>query len=494
TNLSLAVIGGGISYQWYSNSTNSNSGGSNISGAIGNTYTPLTTVGITYYYCVVTGSCGSAISTAVQVVVNPLPPVTITTTTNTICIGNSATLTASGAATYSWSTGAGVTTTTITVTPTVTTMYEVVGKSTTGCTDTAFQTITVINCSPINTNYTLIINPTVICVGDSAIVTLSGSQLGVYYGLVSSVNTNTIVGNAQYSTSGDSLHFPTGALAVAGIFTYYVGGTTTTNTVVVPMNSYVTLTVNPLPTISISANPSTSVCAGNSATLTASGGSSYIWSSGTTYAIVVSPTVTSTYIVIGTGTNSCLNSAMQAIAVNPLPTISVNSDTLCLGDSVLLKAHGAITYTWIPTSGLSSLTGSVVVANPTISMSYTVAGIDSSNCKNIAISNITVVTDNSVFCLGLSTGIVKVNNAFSPNGDGLNETFSIDSIANFPDNHVYIYNRWGQLVWDKPHYNNTTIVWDGKLQNGSTLYAGTYFYIVEVSGQKNLKGWVELTK
>ena len=88
---------------------------------------------------------------------------------------------------------------------------------------------------------------------------------------------------------------------------------------------------------------------------------------------------------------------------------------------------------------------------------------------------------------------VQVHNAFSPNGDGLNETFIVDNIGEFINNHVYIYNRWGQLLWNKQGYNNTSIVWDGKNQEGTTLYAGTYFYIIENVGPKSLKGWVEIT-
>ncbi|HEX7415168.1 MAG TPA: gliding motility-associated C-terminal domain-containing protein [Bacteroidia bacterium] len=89
---------------------------------------------------------------------------------------------------------------------------------------------------------------------------------------------------------------------------------------------------------------------------------------------------------------------------------------------------------------------------------------------------------------------VHAHNAFSPNGDGLNDTYIIDGIENYPNNHVYFFNRWGQQLWDKAHYDNITIVWNGKDSKGDALYAGTYFYVIDIDGKKPMKGWVEITK
>jgi gliding motility-associated-like protein len=101
---------------------------------------------------------------------------------------------------------------------------------------------------------------------------------------------------------------------------------------------------------------------------------------------------------------------------------------------------------------------------------------------------------NKVITINASTETcpVTVHNAFSPNGDGLNDLFILDGIENYTNNHVYIYNRYGQLLWDKPKYNNTTVVWDGKAASGAALYAGTYFYIIEIDTRKPMKGWVEI--
>lgn len=87
-----------------------------------------------------------------------------------------------------------------------------------------------------------------------------------------------------------------------------------------------------------------------------------------------------------------------------------------------------------------------------------------------------------------------VYHAFSPNDDGLNDLFIIPGIQRFADNHVYFFNRWGQLVWDKAGYDNVKVVWDGKDNQGVALTSGTYYYVIDRKGSKVQKSWVEITR
>ncbi len=94
TQLSVAYINGiGIpSYQWYSNTTNSNTGGTAINGATGSTYDPVTSAeGTSYYYCVISlsgGGCSSITSDVATVKVNRLPTIsTEPLPTQKICVG-----------------------------------------------------------------------------------------------------------------------------------------------------------------------------------------------------------------------------------------------------------------------------------------------------------------------------------------------------------------------------------------------------------------------
>lgn len=102
------------------------------------------------------------------------------------------------------------------------------------------------------------------------------------------------------------------------------------------------------------------------------------------------------------------------------------------------------------------------------------------------------ITDDCPFVLGCGT--IFVNNAFSPNNDGVNEEFFIDNIDDvicYPENNVEIYNRWGVLVFETKNYNNTTNNFTGvsrgriTISQSSGLPTGTYFYILNYSSVDN---------
>lgn len=101
------VASNAVSYQWYSNGANNNTTGTSLNGATNNSYTPQNnTAGALYYYCVITGSCGTTVTSNVSglITVNALP--TIGGTLN-VCAGSTTALTGSGTAnaTTPWTSG-----------------------------------------------------------------------------------------------------------------------------------------------------------------------------------------------------------------------------------------------------------------------------------------------------------------------------------------------------------------------------------------------------
>lgn len=106
TALSVSATGSGaLSYQWYSNSVNNNTGGSLISGATDSFYTPVTSVsGTVYYYVAVSVNGGFTINSNVSggITVDNLPVVNIFPINPTIHFGDSVLLTATGASSYQW--------------------------------------------------------------------------------------------------------------------------------------------------------------------------------------------------------------------------------------------------------------------------------------------------------------------------------------------------------------------------------------------------------
>jgi gliding motility-associated-like protein len=95
-------------------------------------------------------------------------------------------------------------------------------------------------------------------------------------------------------------------------------------------------------------------------------------------------------------------------------------------------------------------------------------------------------------------GEIVVYNAVSPNEDHRNPILLLEYIENLADtreNHVTIFNRWGDVVWEGINYNNTSIVFRGNSKNGDALPSGTYFYRIEfTSGRSQQIGYLAVKR
>jgi len=149
----------------------------------------------------------------------------------------------------------------------------------------------------------------------------------------------------------------------------------------------IVITEPTLLTVGASGSP---VCAGSCTTLsfTASGGTpsyTYSWCCGLFGpSPSVCPASSTSYTVTITDANGCVATGTTTVTVNPIPTVTVNSPTICSGDSATLTAGGAFTYIW--STGASTMP---LIVNPTTTTSYTVTG-SSLGCTNSAVSTVTV--------------------------------------------------------------------------------------------------------
>ncbi len=93
-------------------------------------------------------------------------------------------------------------------------------------------------------------------------------------------------------------------------------------------------------------------------------------------------------------------------------------------------------------------------------------------------------------------GEITVFNGISPNGDGDNDFFTIQNIQFVePENKVFIYNRWGDLIFDVDNYDseNPDRRFNGISNKGKEVTSGVYFYKVEfVSGRESLDGYLTI--
>ena len=339
----------------------------------------------------VTGTTGLCSNTAVATVtVIPTQTITITPSANPICAGTTATLIANGASTYTWSPAGGLSSTTsstVTITPSGNVTYTVSGSVGTCSAIPAVITETV-NALP-----TLTITPsTAICLGDSTMLMISGAT--------------------TYSwTPATGL-----TLTTASVVTASPTNTTTYNVTGITNNcsstASVVVTVNPLPIFTVN---SASICTGNSTVLTASNNTpTYTWSPVTGLSassgsvVTANPTSDQTYTITGT-LGTCTSVAVASVTVVPNPTVTVNSATICAGSSAALIANGATTYTWSPSTGLSSTAASVVTASPANTTTYTVIG-SISTCTDI-VTTIVTVNNLPAVSAGLDAVICKGDSA-----------------------------------------------------------------------------------
>ena len=424
-------------------------------GATTSTIAVSPTVTTVYSVTALTGSCSGVFT--VQVNVNPSPTVNITASSTSVCAGQSTTLTGSGPSTYSWSTGS--LTNTTTVNPASTTTYSVIGTSTAGCTGTATTTINVI-ATPTISAFNL---SGTICAGSSANAVASGAlsytwNPGAIVGNVVSLTptvttTYTIIGATGACSSQTTLVIPvsngptltvvaspavicpgnSATLSASGALSYtwnpgaiisnsiVVSPIVTTNYSVTGVNAIgctSTFTINeivsPIPNITITPASST-ICIGSSATLTASGASTYTWNPGslTTAVVIVSPTTSTTYTIVGSN-GTCTNSTTSLLTVVPIPTVTASSSTtqICSGSSATLTGSGATSYTWNP----GSLIGTSVIVSPTITTTYTVIG-SSGTCTNSAVVTLTV-NNGPVITANASPTIVCAGNSSTLTASG----------------------------------------------------------------------------
>ncbi|MFN6039011.1 MAG: gliding motility-associated C-terminal domain-containing protein, partial [Bacteroidota bacterium] len=303
----------------------------------------------------ISGTCPSSSTTTVTVNASP----TVSVNSPTVCAGNSVTLNASGGTTYSWNTGAN--TPSITITPTVSTTYTVTGTIG-SCTANAVSNVSVtpvtsVSITPVST----------LCTNGGPIVLGANVAGGTWSG---TGITNSTSGTFDPANSG------------AGTFTvtYVSSGTCPgTDQETITVNNPPNTSITPIPTVCSNDVPFSMNAATTGGVWTGNGIMSSV--NGTfDPSIAGAGSVVVTYSVSGT----CPSSSNYTVTINPAPSVSVTSQTICPGGTATLTASGATVYVW--DSG--SLNSSIAVS-PTVTTNYTVAGT-TNGCSDTAVAIVTV--------------------------------------------------------------------------------------------------------
>jgi gliding motility-associated-like protein len=169
----------------------------------------------------------------------------------------------------------------------------------------------------------------------------------------------------------------------------------------------------------------------------------------------------------------------QSIALDDPPVFSVDLGediTLARGDSVLLSpklSRPAVSLEWTPTQGLSCADCLEPFARPLQTTSYTLAAFDENGCR---------AADQILIRVDLVSRLF-IPNAFSPNGDNINDRFVIFAASEVQQiDRLLIFDRWGTQVFFAQNFapNDESFGWDG-LHRGQPCAPGVYVYFAEVS-------------
>lgn len=153
---------------------------------------------------------------------------------------------------------------------------------------------------------------------------------------------------------------------------------------------------------------------------------------------------------------------------NTILKIADRTIALSLGDSKMLQVsndNSQTTFLWSPNQWLDKTTIATPTTTPQDDIEYKVVATTPNMCPVKDSIKVTIIRR------------IFIPNAFTPNNDSMNDVWEISGIKQYSDNEVYIYNRWGELVYYSKGYQTA---FDGKFTNGSDLPVGDYAYMIRV--------------
>ena len=306
----------------------------------------------------------------------------------------------------------------------------------------ALANISVIDPPPVNL---LITDPAAVCSPNTVDIAAAG------------VTSGSDAGTLTYWTDMAATNALTTPSAVAATGTYYIQLDNGTCSVVQAVN----VTINALPTVA--ATNTGPYCPGDAISVSETGGQATGWSWLSNGAAVITNPTDQTpivsgaangeiFTVMGTDGNGCTNTGQTTITINT-PATGIDVQVAC------------IDYLWI-----DGVTYSASTNIPT----YTYPGGAVNGCDS------TVTLD-----LTINDCELIIPSAFTPDNDQYNDFWEIIGLdEQYPENQVFIYNRWGNLLFESIQGAYTSKEWDGTFK-GKKLPVGSYYYIIEFHNQNN---------
>ncbi|WP_344823224.1 gliding motility-associated C-terminal domain-containing protein [Rurimicrobium arvi] len=239
----------------------------------------------------------------------------------------------------------------------------------------------------------------------------------------------------------------------------------------------------------VDAGADVSICEGATVALngTASG-SMFYWSPGSSLSdsLSLTPTanpVTTTDYVFTASNEVCDAHDTVVVFVWQKPEVDAGPDKYIIkGTSTILDATsvgGDLLYAWTPGYNITASDVLNPEVSPETDTRYTIVATSSHGCGTASDTVLVKVYEK-----------LSVPNIFSPNGDGINDTWRILQLSNYPDAGITVFNRYGQEVYKGTGY---AVEWDGR-HKGQLVPVGTYYYVIDLKINKSFeyKGWLEI--
>ncbi len=263
-----------------------------------------------------------------------------------------------------------------------------------------------------------------------------------------------------------------------------------------------TVVVTVIQPFELNVNTSDTICIGESTNLLASGASSYNWSpaiglSNTTISNpIASPMVTTNYRVVGyDGYNCFTDTSFVMVTVGQYPLVSLGPDVILNTGTIwpitaTIQNGPIATWWWSPPIELSCTTCPQPLAVIKKDISYSVHVTNIYGCSASDTINIKALCQSSQ---------VYIPNAFTPDGDGINDILMVRGNGIVMVKSFRIFNRWGEVVFEKANFptNNPAYGWTGAIRGtigGPDVFVYTAEVICENGSMFTYKGNVSIIK
>lgn len=151
-----------------------------------------------------------------------------------------------------------------------------------------------------------------------------------------------------------------------------------------------------------------------------------------------------------------------AVTISPDSLFDINPQAVLSFENKSADSIPLTNWVWVfPDSSTTNLLNPHYVFNETDSVLFIYTTID--GCIDTIITPVNVQKYK-----------ITIYNVFTPNGDGVNDTYEIPNLDRYISNTFIVYNRWGEKVFKEDNYSND---WDG-----GRLPDGVYFYILKCQG------------